>query len=353
MSVFGKLLSPITVETGGWDFTFKEGAPDRTVTIPAGTYDTVLDLLAALSVVIDVLYTPVVTCSSTGIVVITIAEMTAMNWALTNDGFEQLGFSGTELVVGTSITSTTMHHWGWYPGVITFGAAGGSGLEGDTEWVPPEISEGMVSGAGEQAIVTPTRPPYEQNLSFGAIKRDEMRDRGRGPICLRDRWRMKVLRWYPDRDVGTVAVPDGPLGQGDPGHPYYDLGADCDYWNVTVVGEPMLERHSSHPEPGTTLKAIARIGRTRHQHSCRPTSPRTRRPAKAVTWSTPGIASGLARESCSFGTSMIGPTSSKGRARAASRSRRTSRLASAVEAPAALSAKCMVSPMAVRLLARR
>lgn len=245
MSAFGKLLAPIVVETGGWDFTFKQGGVDKTVTIPAATYDTILELLDALSTVLDVLYTPTITVSSIGIVVINIAEMGAMNWALTDSGFAQLGFTGTEAVVGTSITSTYAHHWGWYPGVPTFGSAGGVGLEDDTEWVAVEFAEGMVSGAGELAIVAPVRPPYERQLSFGAIKREEMRDRARGPICLRDRWRTKVLRWYPDRDIGTVAAPGS---QGDPGHPYYDLDEDCDYWEVTVVGEPMLERHASHPD---------------------------------------------------------------------------------------------------------
>lgn len=241
MSAFGKIFAPITVGTGGWTFGFMESAAHRTVTIPAATYDTILELLTALDDALDVSYTPTITISAVGIISIQIAEMTADDWAATDGEFEQLGFALTETISGTTLTATYQHWWGWYPGVLTFGASGGVGLEADTEWMPVEVSDGIVSGAGELAIIAPTRPPYERQLAFGAISRAEMRDRNRGPICLRDRWRTKVLRWYPDRDIT-------PGTQGDPGSPYYDTDADCSYYEVTVRGEPTIERHAGHPD---------------------------------------------------------------------------------------------------------
>jgi len=245
MSSFGKLLAPFVVPAGGWDFTFKQGETNRTVTIPAGTYATILELLDELEEQLDTSYTPTVTCSSVGIVRIAITEMTAMNWALTSSGFAQLGFTGTEAVVSNSITSDEPHDRGWYPGTITHGAAGGVGYTGDEDWQAEHVTDGVVSGAGQLCNIGPARPPYRRTLTFGAILREEMRHKTRGPVRLRDTWGLVELRWYPDRDVGSVARPGS---QGDPGDPHYDTDDSCDYWTVRVDGETRLTPAGSFPD---------------------------------------------------------------------------------------------------------
>ena len=50
-SSWGKFLGPITVPTGGWDWCLEDGS--TTVTIPAGTYASILELCDELQTQID------------------------------------------------------------------------------------------------------------------------------------------------------------------------------------------------------------------------------------------------------------------------------------------------------------
>lgn len=246
MSDFSKFLTQVTVGTGGWNFTFKEGASNRTVNIPAATYDTVLDLLVALYDAIDASYTnPVVTCSSVGIVAIGCDEMDTMNWALTSSGLLQLGFVGTEAPVSNLLTSTGPHHWGWYPGTITHGLTGGAGFSSDSGWQAVESVASEVSGAGERTSIGPSRPDYQRRLVVEAVRRDESHHISRGPIRFLDRWRHKKIRFYPDRDDGTVA---GGGSQGDPGSPYFDDDSTCEYWLVRLADAPKVTEAGGFPD---------------------------------------------------------------------------------------------------------
>ncbi len=238
MSVFGKILASITVPSGGW--TFQWDADD--VTVAAGSYATPLHLGEALRVAVSTAgYGATASFTSAGIYSLTISDMSSDDWANTTNALSlALGFDETEAVVGTTLTGTNPHPDGWYPGTISFGATGGVGLTGDSDFQPVNVGEGVVSGAGQQAHVGPSRPPWERTLSFGYIERAEMQHRTRGPIALKSRWRYRDLVWYPDRDDGDC----GDYGtQGDP-----DDDATADYWLLTVVGEPQLTPHTQRPD---------------------------------------------------------------------------------------------------------
>jgi hypothetical protein len=85
MSVWGKFLVEIRV-LSGWTWAWEEGALAYSVTIPAGRYRDVLDLLTTLrALIIADGATPTIVCSPTGTVSIGIergaAVMTAVDWA--------------------------------------------------------------------------------------------------------------------------------------------------------------------------------------------------------------------------------------------------------------------------------
>lgn len=73
MSAWGKWLTEIDVPTGGWDWAITTDAGDETATVPAGTYETILELCDELEDRLNALggvETATVTVSSVGIITI-------------------------------------------------------------------------------------------------------------------------------------------------------------------------------------------------------------------------------------------------------------------------------------------
>lgn len=236
MSTWGKFLAQIVVPAGGLDFGFTKGGA-QTVTVPEGVYDSILELAANLEAELQAIdATFAVTVSSVGIVTISCGNAWAEDWATTDDALEAtLGYDGTETVAALALVATSQHTHGWYPGVISRGQADGEGLASDTSWTPADEVGTTYAGSGAARRIAPARRAYRRTVRYGCVRRTEAFDRARGPICLADRWATCRLRWYPDRDLGTVAVPGT---QADPGYPDYHADGDGDYWLVTVSGEP-------------------------------------------------------------------------------------------------------------------
>lgn len=249
MSAFGKLLAPIVVPVGGWDFVFVDGGGPTTVTVPAATYGSALILGRALRSAIRAEgghAADTVEFSETGYCTMDLNGVVSITWASCDaDLLTALGFAGSEAVLNDIVTGSLQHDMGWYPGVISLGTDRGVGLISDTEWQPENVAEGVVAGSGRTARVGPARPPYRRTLVFGKVSRAEMKHQSQGPICLKARWLYSDLYWYPDRADGTVADYGT---QGDPGHPSYDTDEDCDYYLVTVVGDPQLTQDTEHPD---------------------------------------------------------------------------------------------------------
>ena len=245
MSSFGKILAEITVPTGGWTLSFNHLGV-KTATIPAGTYTSVLTLIAALASAIDTAIAGTSTCtvSGAGIVSISTPSLSLIYWSACTAGLRTfLGIVGTlnESAVDNAVTHTHTH--GWYPGVITYGTSDGVGLAADTGWMADDVASRTIAGSGSARIISPARLSYTRVLTFDGLHRDEaLADRERGAMAVSDRWISSKLTWYPDRDLGTVASTGT---QGDPGHPYYDDDADCDYWVVTTKRTPKVSGSGS------------------------------------------------------------------------------------------------------------
>jgi hypothetical protein len=229
MSQWGKFLAAVVVPTGGWDFSWSDGT-NRTLTVPAGTYTTVLDLL-------DEMHTQhsavVGTCSSTGQVVLTVSSINSMRWSYTTDALSScLGFAETESPSAGAVTATNRHTHGWYPGTISFGYTKGEGLAADSEWQPDEAPAVAVAGSGTATVVAGSRPIYRRTLLFDLIKQTELVHRTRGVMAMAVAHRTVDVCWFQNRDIGTVAA------QGTKGDPHSSSSAD--YWSckTTIQWEP-------------------------------------------------------------------------------------------------------------------
>jgi len=158
----------------------------------------------------------------------------AINWALVDDDLSAcLGFAEDEAYTGGpetfTITATNAHTFGWYPGVISYGTSSGTGVANDSRWTQDWSIAASVSGGGEPRIVVPSRPVYRRTLDFDIIKQTELQDVNRGIHALMVDGLGKVLRWYEDRDDGTV---NGPGTQVDP---HIEVWAATKYWEVMLV----------------------------------------------------------------------------------------------------------------------
>ena len=249
MSVsWGKFLVRDIVVGVGYTLVWFEGGTPRSATIPAGTYSTVLEILAALVVAIDAEIAPSVShayVSEVGIVSIQIGGITAINWSGTADVLsELLGFDESEVVVSWTITASGQHRYGWYPGAITYGyqLSRGAGIVFGTRWVPQDSAIRTVSGSGRQRTIAPGRLRRLRRLRFDLLSLAEVRDHEVGIDSLQERFLTKRLRWYPDRSVGTPDVP------GVSGDPQTDLDTDCDYWIVTLAEQPVAAERQENPD---------------------------------------------------------------------------------------------------------
>lgn len=240
-SAYGKFLAQVTVPTGGWDLAFSTSTAES-ATVTAGTYGSVLsvgkelqDQLRALGGdhTSDTVVISTTQGSTLGKTTLTIAGVLSMTWASCDDGLTTLfGFDETESLSSSTVTSTNAHTHGWYPGHVSYNT--GEGIQYDSGWVADEVGVESIAGNGEMQSVGPDRLPYTRTLRFGALHRDEVVDeRDRGCACFFDRWRRVPIRWYMDREDGSV----GSYGtQGDPGA--YHNDDDCDFYIIKVKGQP-------------------------------------------------------------------------------------------------------------------
>jgi len=217
------------------------------VTIPAGTYASILHVGAALQLVLRALggghATDTVTISQVGKTTLSISGLATVTWGSTNDALEALfGFTTDETVADSKIVSENMHSHGWYPGVTTLGTASGIGISSDSLWEPGDDYVRTVTGAGNQVIVGPSRPRYTRTITHRTVHKTEVRDRVSGVGEVADHI-AKPWLFYIDRADGAV----GSYGtQGDPGDG--DDDTDCDYWKVTFTKQPNRDEASSSPD---------------------------------------------------------------------------------------------------------
>lgn len=235
MSQWGKFLAAVVVPTGGWDFVWSDGSA-RTLTVPAGTYTSVLDVL-------DEMHTQhsavTGTCSSTGQVVLAVSGINSMTWASTSNGLSTLlGFAETENPAAGVVTATSRHTHGWYPGTLSYGYTKGEGIASDTLWTPTESPAVVVAGDGTTTVVGASRPVYRRSITFDLVKKTEINDRTRGLMALAVAHRTVNVAWYENRDTGTVAA------QGTKGDPH--TAASADYWSIKVTAE--WQNQGTHPD---------------------------------------------------------------------------------------------------------
>ena len=248
MSSFSKLLLPITVPSGGWAFSWNEGASNYIKTLTAGTYETILDLANDLRTLMLTIPTATTTLSvdpDTAKFSITRASLTSIEWAsCDSDLLDLLGFDQTETPSGNVVTANDQHLWGWYPGLITHGDNDGSGPSADSYWIAEDNTSRQYSGSGKARIISSARKIYKRSLTFTPLNKSEViLSRGKGPKDFEDRWISKKIYFYPDRDNGEV----GDLGtQLDPGA--YEVDTDGDYYIVTLAKNPVINSTGSHPD---------------------------------------------------------------------------------------------------------
>lgn len=253
MSSWGKFLAPVTVSTGGWAFVLSCSDVTLTATIPAGSYNTYLHMMSSLDGLMDAQLvdhggTCTVTVTSTGITKVTIAPVQVplgvVVWASCNAALlSTMGFEQTETVSGNAVTTNEIHGNAWYPGLLSLPTTGGVGLEDDTGNEPEDNSVRTIAGSGKSRGVGSARNVYTRTMRFGAIKTTEYEAKNRGPRCFMDRWKDKVVWWYPDRSKGLVSSYST---QVDPGYPSFDSDDDGGYLKL-FIRQVQFTRTTSTP----------------------------------------------------------------------------------------------------------
>lgn len=248
-SCWGKLLvRDLVVPAGGWDWAWSEGGSPQVATLPAGSYDTILDLAEELRDQIDLVNPPIgstIVLSEVGITTIIIPGMTATDWPNTDDSLSSLlGFDETETVTGNTVISSGQHQYGWYPGAIThnWNPNKGAGLASGNRWRSQDASVSTTAGSGRRRRIRPGRTPRIRLLRFDLLYRDEVRDRTIGVDALQERFFASRFSWYPDRTLGQVGTP------GTTGDPRTLTDADVDYWVVTLQDQPTDRERTEHPD---------------------------------------------------------------------------------------------------------
>ncbi|MFA5123331.1 hypothetical protein [Zavarzinia sp.] len=211
MSAFPKILWGITVPAGGWVFAFNDGVA-RTVTVPAGTYDHILDLctdLQALLIASPSALTFTVTCSSLGTVVISADGAWTVSWAGTANALSsQLGFAETEAVDGANaLTATSQHLSGWYPGLMSWGRTvnRGTGFASRFGFKMTWPVSQAIAGNEEARTIGPANPSRESPFELDVITWTEYDDTLRGLAAWWTACVMAPFYVYPNRALGTVA----------------------------------------------------------------------------------------------------------------------------------------------------
>lgn len=170
--------------------------------------------------------------------------MATMRWSSTDNALSAcLGYDESESFSGDDIVSTDAHRYGWYPGVTSHGTARGEGVAGDSSWTPTDDVGRILAGNGTMRAIRPDRRRYERTLRYAAIRRTERIDEHRGVALLEEYGSTRAVRYYPDRDVGTVATPGT---QRDPADDRDDL--DGFYWSCDMIADPRIDWHQAHPD---------------------------------------------------------------------------------------------------------
>jgi hypothetical protein len=245
---WGKFLPEITVPAGGYDLGFTYSGA-KVATIPAGTYDSILTLGAALATALESAASALawtVAVSELGIVTIDADGAWTVNFGTTDDALETLlGFAGSETVDGSyTLTATSPHTHGWYPGSITYSRRSdrGVGISSGAMWIPQGGAAVRTwAGDGEQCTVCPPTLPVRRAIRFDIVDVSEAQDPVRGVMALAGAHLASRFRWYMDRSVGQV----GALG--DAGDPWTDTDDDCDYWIVDLADDPEVARVPQNP----------------------------------------------------------------------------------------------------------
>lgn len=208
-----KLLPTITIPSR-WTVAWERGAGTKTATLTAGTYDSILEVLAMLDTVmtaVDGAWTMAV--SANGIVSITEAGGAwSFVWASMTDALEQLlGLAGTETHTAGVITATYRHLYGWYAPV---------GWQGPEDVREIRAREQETDAGGMSQIASTVTHRYRE-ATFGLLTRPQLSEGGSdsdgkgGTVTWTSRtlfyfWqytRDRPFRWYDDCASGTVASP--------------------------------------------------------------------------------------------------------------------------------------------------
>lgn len=210
---YPKLLAEIVLDTA-LDFAFGLGGA-QTVSVPAATYDTILELAAALETVLQVIdATFVVEVSAGGIVTIDCGSGWTEDWTNTDtDLAELLGFDGSEVVTDKVLTASLRHLYGWY-------APGGVEYPGRRRRVARRYQP---TDAGDAAVWASSSTSTFLELTFDALLETQVEpsaaavddDGAGGTVDWTDRtfydfWVYvagRRFRFYEDADLGTVAAP--------------------------------------------------------------------------------------------------------------------------------------------------
>jgi len=228
MSVYNKYLWQIVVPTGDWDFGFNYGGA-RVATIPAGTYDTILELCAELEDQLDALALGVdweVVVSQYGRVVIGADDGWTWTTATTDDDLSLcLGLDEASDTVGSinaedlaiftaighpGITDTlrgsSQHLHGYYPGTYSWGwdANRGTGTINTRYWRPNWPMVRSVAGDHTTRTVGPATATQRMDLQYGLIKSTEAMENTIGLRAFIDECVAIQFRLYPDRALGQV-----------------------------------------------------------------------------------------------------------------------------------------------------
>jgi len=263
VSAWGKWLFPIVVPTGGWDFSVAKGEGETAGswlgTIAAGTYATILELCDALEKSFDLSSPSTITVSSVGYVVIRIEAMNGTDWDnCDEDLLDILGYDQTEEIEDSGLATAHIdaaerHMLGWYPGVLSWGEARGDGVAADSGWRPVDQVGRAMSGARQARLLVPVERKWAREIRYGALTRSERLDDDRGAGLLEAYGAACSVRWYPDRDVGTVADPGELM---DPLYGREVVEAEG-YWCVTLLEPLEAEWHSQHPDRCTVSLVLA------------------------------------------------------------------------------------------------
>lgn len=255
-SPYGCILAPMIVPTGGWAFDWVASSGTSIITIPAGSYASMVEFCAAWQTALRALgagppdhRADTVSFLQTGRITLYIVAATDTAFATCADDLLTVaGFDETETFSAAYITANDQMSYAWFPGQISFGTSSGAGLSADSGWLVTDEALAVVAGSGTARIIAPARRRYTRTLRFGPIKREEaLLARNTGPAALMDRWATGVLRWYPDRDHnGGVSFTAGT--QLDPGPSYYEIDSDGDYYAVTLTDAPTITPISNHPD---------------------------------------------------------------------------------------------------------